>query len=217
MYGSTYTTSGYAGNGSVNQNRNGMLQQRYIQQPQSGGYTMTPQQPMYRTQPGVTSNQMMSQQFKMNAYQMQFLQQKSENMGFQAKKPNLSSGSYPTQPQGMHVLQMAQQAQSMQANRTMAMAQQQLYQYNRTVQQPSMKTQYPQMPINTAQRMTPVSTPRHDPEPKEKEVKVLSEAEAPFLTNRQIIDEITGCALYRPSRIVDVAAGLNKESKVRGE
>ena len=177
---------------------------------------MTPQQPMYRPQPGVSSNQMMSQQFKMNAYQMQFLQQKSENMGFQVKKPNLSSGSYPTQPQGMHVLQMAQQAQSMQANRTMTMAQQQMVQYNRAVQQSNMKTQYPQMPINTVQRMTPVSTPRHDPEPKE-EVTVLSEAEAPFLTNRQIIDEITGCVLYRPSRMVDVAAALNKESRVRGE
>ena len=169
MYGNTYTTSGYTTNGNANPNRAGMMQQRYIQQTQPGGYPMTAQQRIYRTQPGATNPQMMSQQFKLNAYQMQYMQQqKADPMGFQTKKPNVTSGSFNAQPQEMHVLQMAQQMQAMQANRGVNMMQQPVYPYNRTAQQqPSMKPSYMQPQMAQMQRVTPPPPRKEEPEKRE--------------------------------------------------
>ena len=212
MYGNTYTTSGYTTNGNANPNRAGMMQQRYIQQTQPGGYPMTAQQRIYRTQPGATNPQMMSQQFKLNAYQMQYMQQqKADPMGFQTKKPNVTSGSFNAQPQEMHVLQMAQQMQAMQANRGVNMMQQPVYPYNRTAQQPSMKPSYMQPQMAQMQRVTP--PPPRKEEPEKREPRILPPNEAPFLTNRQIFDEMTGSVIYRPARFVEVASAM-KESKV---
>ena len=211
MYGNTYTTNGYTTNGNANQNRTGMMQQRYIQQTQPSGYPMTMQQRIYRTQPGTTNPPMMSQQFKMNAYQMQYMQQqKADTMGFQSKKPNVTSGSFNTQPQEMHVLQMAQQ---MQGNRGVNMMQQPLYSYNRTVQQPNMKSSYIPSQMAQMQRVGPTSVPRKEAEPEKKESRILPQNEAPFLTNRQIFNEMTGSVIYRPARIMELAT-LMKESKV---